>query len=214
MATRMRGVSVTGLWALAVYGVYTYLGPGLRATAHFSAALVAAGLAIYGVGAITGNLIGGRLADRRGAPLVSTVSLIALAAVDAVLGFVLGIRPALLVGLGLIAFAAYPYFSAHQNRLVNAFPDQAGSTGVEQHRHVPRDRRLARGRPHPGRRRLPDTRRVRRRRRSPRHPLGHHTPTSNNDMKLCRCQQCSRQPESQRRSTLGFCGKIASCGLR
>lgn len=127
MATRIRAVSVTGLWALAVYGVYTYLGAGLRATAHFDATLVAAGLAIYGAGAIAGNLIGGRLADRRGAGLVSTASLIALAAADAFLGVVVGVRPALLVALGLFAFAAYPYFSAHQNRLVDAFPTQAGA---------------------------------------------------------------------------------------
>lgn len=126
-ATRIRAVGVTGLWALAVYGVYTYLGAGLRASAGFDTALVAAGLAVYGIGAIAGNLLGGPLADRRGPRPVTTASLAALAAAEAALGLALGARPAVFAALALLAFAAYPYFSAHQNRLIHAFPAQSGT---------------------------------------------------------------------------------------
>lgn len=127
VATRIRAVSVTCLWALAVYGVYTYLGAGLRTSAGFDAVLVAAGLAVYGVGAIAGNLLGGPLADRRGAYLVTTASLAGLALVEALFGLALDARAAVFVALGLFAFAAYPYFAAHQLRLVAAFPTQAGT---------------------------------------------------------------------------------------
>jgi predicted MFS family arabinose efflux permease len=48
LALRLRAVSVTGLWALAVYGVYTFLGSGLRQVAHFGTGSVA--LALYGAG--------------------------------------------------------------------------------------------------------------------------------------------------------------------
>jgi predicted MFS family arabinose efflux permease len=124
---RIRAVSVTGLWSLAVYGVYTYLGSGLRSSDHFGAGLVAAALAVYGVGAVTGNLVGGHLADRRGARAVTGASLLGVAAMQAVLAFVVGIRPALFIGLFLFAVAAYPCFSAHQNRLVHAFPAISGA---------------------------------------------------------------------------------------
>ena len=58
----------------------------LRQYAHFGPGLVAVGLAIYGVGALAGNLAGGPFADRQGAQTVVTASLVALAIVLIVLG--------------------------------------------------------------------------------------------------------------------------------
>jgi predicted MFS family arabinose efflux permease len=59
---------------------------------------------------------------------VTVVSLVALAAAEMLLGGVMHRSPALLiVVLGLFAVAAYPYFTAHQVRLLEGFPDAKGT---------------------------------------------------------------------------------------
>jgi predicted MFS family arabinose efflux permease len=124
---RVRAVSVTGVWALAVYGVYTFLGEGLRQTGRFSGGLVALSLVAYGLGALVGNLSSGPLADRFGGLAVTTTSLAALAIVEAVLGLVVRQRVGVLIGLVAFALAAYPYFSAHQTRLLARYGSHAAS---------------------------------------------------------------------------------------
>jgi predicted MFS family arabinose efflux permease len=124
---RLRAVSVTTLWALAVYGIYTYLGTILTNIAHLTSWLLAAALACFGLGAIAGNLAGGRLTDRWGGRTVSIVSLSALAVLDTVLGLTLDAPTAvLLLVLAAVALAAYPYFSAQQARLIAYQPAGSG----------------------------------------------------------------------------------------
>ena len=53
---RLRAVSVTTLWALAVYGIYTYLGTILTNIAHLTSWLLAAALACFGAGRLWRNL--------------------------------------------------------------------------------------------------------------------------------------------------------------
>jgi predicted MFS family arabinose efflux permease len=119
-AARVRAVSTTGLWAVAVYGLYTYLGAGL---ADRAPGVVAVALAVYGVAAVAGNLAGGVLADRYGGVRVSVTSLATLAALEGALALVIDGDAILVVTLlGLLAVAAYPYFTAHQTRLLAAFP--------------------------------------------------------------------------------------------
>lgn len=126
--TKIRAVTVTGLWAFAVYGLYTYLGTGLRDIAGLSTGAVALALILFGVGAVTGSLLGGRLADRFGARLVSSISLLLLAGVQVIVGLALyAPSPVLLVTLGLFALVAYPCLPAFQARLVAAFATQIGS---------------------------------------------------------------------------------------
>ena len=79
---RLRAVSVTTLWALAVYGIYSTSAPTPTNIAHMTSGLLAAALACFGLGAIVGNLAGGRLTDRWGGRTVSIVSLSALAALN------------------------------------------------------------------------------------------------------------------------------------
>lgn len=126
-ALRLRAVSVTTLWALAVYGIYTYLGTILTNIAHLTSGMLAAALACFGLGAIAGNLAGGRLTDRWGGRTVSIVSLSALAVLDTVLGLTLDAPTAvLLLVLAAVALAAYPYFSAQQARLIAYQPAGSG----------------------------------------------------------------------------------------
>jgi predicted MFS family arabinose efflux permease len=124
---RLGAVSITAAWGFAVYGPYTYLGAGLHQDAHFGPRLVAVALAIYGVSAVLGNLLGGPLADRAGPRATTTASLLILAAVEAGLGAIVQQRLLLLIGLAGFALAAYPFFTAQQTRLINAFP-AAGAT--------------------------------------------------------------------------------------
>jgi predicted MFS family arabinose efflux permease len=125
---RLRAVSVTSLWALAVYGVYTYLGTIIGSYLHASAAIVAAALACYGVGALVGNLAGGRLTDWLGASRARLVALVGLTAALVVLAAAVhgGTAP-VLPALALLGLAAYPFFTAQQARLALAFPAAAGS---------------------------------------------------------------------------------------
>lgn len=119
---RLGAVSITAAWGFAVYGPYTYLGAGLQQDAHLDPRLIAVALAIYGVGAVVGNLLGGPLADRAGPRATTTTSLLVLAAVQAGLGAIVQQRLLLLIGLAVFALAAYPFFTAQQTRLINAFP--------------------------------------------------------------------------------------------
>jgi predicted MFS family arabinose efflux permease len=121
---RLRAVSLTGLWAFAVYGLYTYLGVGLDENPHASPTVVAVTLAGYGAGAVAGNVVGGVLADRFGGLRVTVASLAGLAALEVVLGNAVHRTPILLVIVAvLFALAAYPYFTAHQVRLLAGFPE-------------------------------------------------------------------------------------------
>jgi predicted MFS family arabinose efflux permease len=70
---------------------------------------------------------GGPLADRFGGRRVTTISLLALAAVEALLALLIHHRVVALAGLGVFALAAYPYFSAHQTRLIASSGDHAAS---------------------------------------------------------------------------------------
>jgi predicted MFS family arabinose efflux permease len=128
LPTRIRAVSVTGIWALSVYAFYTYLGTVLSQDAGFSASLIATALVVYGVGAVLGTLAGGRLADRFGAGRIVGLSLLALAGAQLLVGSLLHAPSALLiVALALFALAAYPCLPAYQSRLVTRFGRQSGS---------------------------------------------------------------------------------------
>ncbi|AGL20652.1 MFS transporter [Actinoplanes sp. N902-109] len=128
VTVKVRAVSVTGLWAFAVYSLYTYLGTGLREEAGLPTGMVATALVIYGVGAVVGSLSGGRLADRFGARRVATTGLLVLSVLLLALAAAIHApAPVLLVLLCLFAVAAYPCLPSYQAQLVSSFPAQAGS---------------------------------------------------------------------------------------
>ncbi len=126
--TKARAVSVAGLWAFAVYSLYTYVGTALTDNVHLSTAMVAVALVIYGIGAVTGSLFGGRLADRYGAQRVVTTSLVGLSVLEVLL--VLAFHAptvVLLLVLGLFALSAFPCLPAFQSQLMHAFSREIGS---------------------------------------------------------------------------------------
>ena len=205
---RLRAVSVTTLWALAVYGIYTYLGTILTNIAHLTSWLLAAALACFGLGAIAGNLAGGRLTDRWGGRTVSIVSLSALAVLDTVLGLTLDAPTAvLLLVLAAVALAAYPYFSAQQARLIAYQPAGSGlliawNNSAMYAGILIGSGRRGQGPDPPGRAHA----RVRgRRRRRPRRPDGHpqhpqtapHGAAHRNVIRVIRCRLTPRRCRTQ-----------------
>jgi predicted MFS family arabinose efflux permease len=127
LLTKLRAVSVAGLWGFAVYALYTYLGTGLR-DAGLSTGSVAVALVLFGVGAVIGSLGGGRLADRHGPGRIATLSLVLLAVMQLSVDLVLrGPTALLFVVLGLFALTAYACIPSYQSRLVARFPTQSGS---------------------------------------------------------------------------------------
>ncbi|MGO1073108.1 MFS transporter [Lysobacter sp. CA199] len=100
------GLLMTVLGFAGVFTVYTFIQPILTSISGFSAAAVSPILLVFGGGMILGNLIGGRLADKRLAPaLIGT--LIALAIVLGVMTFALHHQLAAIAFVGLLGVAAF-----------------------------------------------------------------------------------------------------------
>lgn len=116
------GVSVLAL--VAVMSVYTYVAPLLAATAGVSGGLLSALLLVYGVGTLTGNHIGGMLADRFGSLRPLTVILPLWALVIATLPLMATTAVGAAVALLLLG-AGWTVNAPIQSRLIDLAP--AGS---------------------------------------------------------------------------------------
>jgi DHA1 family inner membrane transport protein len=99
------GLLTTVLGWVGVFAAFTYIAPILTRITGFSDAAVSPILLVFGAGFVAGNLIGGRLADRR---LVPTVlgSLLVLAVVLAAMTFAIHDRVAAVAFVGLLGAAA------------------------------------------------------------------------------------------------------------
>lgn len=100
------GLLTTVLSWVGVFAVFTYIAPILTRITGFSDAAVSPILLVFGAGLVAGNLVGGRLADRR---LMAALygSLFALAAVLALMTFAAHNRIAAVVFVGLLGAAAF-----------------------------------------------------------------------------------------------------------
>jgi predicted MFS family arabinose efflux permease len=114
------------IWGTGLYGVYTYLGAGLVGFG-FSKSQIARAVVVYGIGAIAGALIGGRLADRLGAKYTAGVSLAGLSICFCLL--LVALRTGVFVDLvvGLSAAVAQLFFPAQQSGLAKDFPGRRGA---------------------------------------------------------------------------------------
>ena len=114
------------LWSTGLYGMYTYLGTGLAA-AGYSVEETARAILVYGLGAIAGVLIGGRLADRLGPRLTAAASLLGLSA--CFIGLYLAVHSGLLASLALALTSAVAqlFFPAQQAGIAHDFPTRRAS---------------------------------------------------------------------------------------
>ena len=100
------GLLMTVLGFAGVFTVFTYIQPMLTRLSGFPETAVSPILLVFGVGLIAGNLLGGRLADRRiGAALLATLA--ALAVVLGAMGLAMHSRALAVVVVGLLGVAAF-----------------------------------------------------------------------------------------------------------
>ncbi|OOG49427.1 MFS transporter [Rhodanobacter sp. C01] len=100
------GLLMTVLGFAGVFTVYTYIQPILTQVSGFGESAVSPILLVFGVGMIAGNLLGGRLADRRLMPAL-LLTLATLAVVLGVMSFVLHSQMLTVIFVGLLGVAAF-----------------------------------------------------------------------------------------------------------
>ena len=100
------GLLTTVLSWVGVFAGFTYIAPILTSITGFSEAAVSPILLVFGGGLVVGNLLGGRLADRR---LVPTVlgTLLALSAVLFAMTFAIHNQLLAVISIGLFGAAAF-----------------------------------------------------------------------------------------------------------
>jgi len=120
------GLLMTVFGFAGVFAVFTYIQPILTRLTGFADSAVSPILLVFGVGLIAGNLIGGRLADRKLMPAL-LATLIALAAVLGLMTFALHDKIAAVVFVGLLGVAAFATVPPLQLRVLHK-ADGAGQS--------------------------------------------------------------------------------------
>ncbi|WP_254898119.1 MFS transporter [Kitasatospora sp. NA04385] len=120
---------LTVLGMTACYVPYSYSVPVLDAVGVSGRAAVVAALLLYGAGAVAGNLLAGRFADRRGPVRVLTAGYAAMAAAFALLaGLAAGHVRAGAAAVGVLVFlwgaSSWCQTPPQQLRLLSAAPEQ------------------------------------------------------------------------------------------
>lgn len=100
------GLLMTVLGFAGVFTVFTYIQPILTRISGFADSAVSPILLVFGVGMIAGNLLGGRLADRR-LVLALLATMLGLAVVLGMMTFALHDKVATIAFLGLLGVAAF-----------------------------------------------------------------------------------------------------------
>lgn len=111
------GLAATVLGYAGVFAVFTYIQPLLTRISGFSESAVSPILLVFGVGMIVGNLVGGKLADRRLLPtLIGSLALLAL--VLGAMTFALHNAIAAVLFTGLLGAAAFATVAPLQLRVL------------------------------------------------------------------------------------------------
>lgn len=113
------GLLMTVFGFAGVFAVFTYIQPILTRVTGFADGSVSPILLVFGGGLVIGNLLGGKLADRRIAPALLG-SLAALALVLAAMTFALHSKPAMIAFVGLLGVAAFATVAPLQLRVLQA----------------------------------------------------------------------------------------------
>jgi predicted MFS family arabinose efflux permease len=114
----------TMLWATGAYAVYTYLASFLERSAGITGSTVSAVLFMWGLAAVVGLRLGGRLNDRFGhlPVIVTSLSILALAffslSTSAILLPPAAARAPILLAIALWGVSAWSFFPAQQARLI------------------------------------------------------------------------------------------------
>ncbi|HWM69453.1 MAG TPA: MFS transporter [Steroidobacteraceae bacterium] len=112
------GLLTTVMGFAGVFTVFTFIQPILTRVTGFSDGAVSPVLLVFGAGMIAGNILGGRLADRRLVPaLLGTLT--ALAIVLGAMTFALHSKPAAVLFVGLLGAATFATVAPLQLRVLH-----------------------------------------------------------------------------------------------
>lgn len=116
---------LTLLYFIAIFVVFSYIGPVLQALQPMSTERMAVTLALFGVSGVVGTLVGGWAHDHFGARRTLTVQLAVLATMMALVPLTRGSYPALLSVFLVWGVAGFGMMSPQQSRLAALAPAQA-----------------------------------------------------------------------------------------
>jgi DHA1 family inner membrane transport protein len=116
---------LTLLYFIAIFVVFSYIGPVLQALQPMSTERMAVTLALFGVSGVVGTLVGGWAHDRFGARRTLTVQLAVLAAMMALVPLTRGSYAALLAVFLVWGIAGFGMMAPQQSRLAALAPAQA-----------------------------------------------------------------------------------------
>ena len=102
-----------------VFAVITFIAPIMTGVGGFSPGAVPVVMALFGVGLVVGNLLGGKLADRAVMPSIY-VSVALLTALSVVLALVSGNQAAFIVAITLFGVAGFATVPPLQTRVLDA----------------------------------------------------------------------------------------------
>ncbi len=118
-------LALTLLYFVAIFAVFSYIGPVLQALSPMSGARVSITLALFGLSGVAGTLIGGAANDRFGSRRTLAVQLSILGLTMALLPLAAGSWPALLLVLLAWGTAGFGMTAPQQSRLAALVPAQA-----------------------------------------------------------------------------------------
>lgn len=113
----------TVVWSTAVYAAYTYLGAGLTLSGYPTNKMAEA-ILLYGCGSIVGILAGGRMADRLGDKLTTTLAFGGVGICFLLLRFAVDNGILVTLAFGLVSAVAQMFFPAQQAGLAKDFPSR------------------------------------------------------------------------------------------
>jgi MFS transporter, DHA1 family, purine base/nucleoside efflux pump len=119
-------VITTTIWAISMYSLYVYLGAALYSVNNFTVSEIALSVTFYGVGAVMGGLISGRLTDRFGEKRISLTTPLLLSMILVGLGLFFTAGIWIYIFLLLWALVGYAGFASYQARLAVEFPAERG----------------------------------------------------------------------------------------
>lgn len=115
----------TLLYFVAIFSVFTYVGPVLQALNPMSSIVLSLTLAVFGLAGVTGTLMGGWVSDHFGAVKSMRLMLAVLVAMMCLLPLTRGHLPATLAVLVVWGVAGFGLMSPQQSRLAALSPAQA-----------------------------------------------------------------------------------------
>lgn len=118
-------LTMTLLYFIAIFAVFSYIGPVLQALSPMSGPRLSLTLALFGLSGVAGTLIGGAANDRFGSRRTLAVQLATLGMTMALLPLTAGSWPALLVVLLVWGTAGFGMMVPQQSRLAALAPAQA-----------------------------------------------------------------------------------------